>query len=78
VVLARFFPQRADWLRAQAEEAAESRLLGGIHFRSDNESGLALGREVGRRVLEHVFREKVSEAVTPVMPFRAKALPPVE
>jgi len=57
IVLARFFPERADWLRAQAAEAAESRLLGGIHFRSDNEAGLELGREVGRRVVGRVFLE---------------------
>jgi hypothetical protein len=25
-----------------------SRLYGGIHFRSDNEAGLVLGRKVGR------------------------------
>jgi hypothetical protein len=55
VVLARFFPEKAEWLRAQAEEAALSRLLGGIHYRSDNEAGLELGREVGRRVVERVF-----------------------
>jgi membrane-associated phospholipid phosphatase len=55
VVLAHFFPERADWLRAQAEEAAESRLLGGIHYRSDNEAGLELGREVGRRAVQRVF-----------------------
>jgi hypothetical protein len=34
-----------------AEEAAVSRLYGGIHFASDNEAGLALGREVGRAAL---------------------------
>ena len=55
VVLARFFPEKADWLRAQAEEAALSRLLGGIHYGSDNEAGLELGREVGRRVVQHIF-----------------------
>lgn len=44
-VLAAFFPEQAD-------EAAMSRLYGGIHFRSDNEEGLRLGRRVGRRVLE--------------------------
>ena len=58
-VLMRFFPQKADWLRAQASEAAESRLLGGIHYRSDNEAGLELGREVGRRVIERVFVKAV-------------------
>ena len=36
----------------QAEhDAANSRLWGGIHFRFDNDAGLALGRGVGERVL---------------------------
>jgi membrane-associated phospholipid phosphatase len=52
VVLAQFFPRKAEWLRAQAEEAAMLRLYGGIHFRSDNDAGLALGRQVGRLALE--------------------------
>ena len=30
-----------------ADEAAVSRLYGGIHFRSDNDAGLELGRRVG-------------------------------
>jgi hypothetical protein len=46
-VLAALFPNRADELSAMAEEAAVSRLYGGIHFRSDNEAGLELGRRVG-------------------------------
>ena len=46
-VLAAFFPQRARELNAMAEEAAVSRLYGGIHFRSDNDAGLELGRRVG-------------------------------
>jgi PAP2 superfamily/PEP-CTERM motif len=37
---------------SQAElDAANSRLWGGIHFRFDNDAGLALGRGVGARVL---------------------------
>jgi membrane-associated phospholipid phosphatase len=44
--LAARFPDAA--LRAWADEAAVSRLYGGIHFRSDNEAGLVLGRKVGR------------------------------
>jgi hypothetical protein len=35
-------------LAATAEEAALSRLYGGIHFRRDNEAGLALGRRTGQ------------------------------
>jgi membrane-associated phospholipid phosphatase len=59
IVLAHVFPEKTDWLRAQALEAAESRLLGGIHYRSDNDAGLELGREVGRRVIERVFTKVV-------------------
>jgi hypothetical protein len=46
-VLGALFPDRAGELGAMAEEAALSRLYGGIHFRSDNEAGLELGRRVG-------------------------------
>jgi PAP2 superfamily len=46
-VLAAFFPASAAQLQAMAEEAAVSRLYGGIHYVSDNEAGLTLGRRVG-------------------------------
>jgi membrane-associated phospholipid phosphatase len=44
--LGAYFPGSASTLRGWAEEAAASRLYGGIHFRSDNETGLALGKKV--------------------------------
>jgi hypothetical protein len=47
VVLSAFFPDDAATLAAQAEEAAVSRLYGGIHWRSDNEVGLEVGRAIG-------------------------------
>ncbi len=53
-VLAAFFSDEARSFRAMAEEAAMSRLYGGIHFRSDNEQGLALGYRVGRTVMERL------------------------
>jgi hypothetical protein len=40
-----------------AQQAADSRLYGGIHFRSDNEEGLRLGRRVGRMVLDALARD---------------------
>ena len=47
-VLGHFFPQeRAEFTRI-AEEQAMSRLYGGIHYRFDNDGGLALGRLVAR------------------------------
>ena len=50
-VLAGFFPKRAAELAALADEAAVSRLYGGIHFRSDNVVGLDLGRRIGQVAL---------------------------
>lgn len=50
-ILAAYFPAHEAQLRAMAEEAANSRLLGGIHYRYDNEDGLALGRQIARLVL---------------------------
>jgi membrane-associated phospholipid phosphatase len=46
-VLAYFFPQNAEQLRYLAEEAALSRLYAGIHYRSDNETGLQSGQQLG-------------------------------
>jgi membrane-associated phospholipid phosphatase len=54
-VLAHFFPSDAVQLRAWAEEAAMSRLYGGIHFRFDNDEGLALGRKVADVALASRF-----------------------
>jgi membrane-associated phospholipid phosphatase len=45
-VLARFFPSDASALRAQAAEAAVSRVYAGLHYRFDGEAGLAIGRQV--------------------------------
>ena len=45
-VLARLFPSEADQLNGLADDAALSRVVGGIHYRFDGEVGLALGRQV--------------------------------
>ena len=55
VVLGAFFPARKAALHGFAEEAALSRLYGGIHYRSDNEEGLRLGRRVGMLAVEKVL-----------------------
>jgi PAP2 superfamily len=59
-VLAAFFPADAARLRAWAEEAAVSRLYGGIHFRSDNEAGLALGRRVAQAAIDRYEAEPLA------------------
>ena len=40
------------FIRGRADEAGMSRLASGIHYRSDIEVGLVLGRAVARRVIE--------------------------
>ena len=53
-VLAALFPHHAEELTDCGEQAAESRLLGGIHFRSDNDVGLQVGREAAAIALARV------------------------
>jgi hypothetical protein len=45
-VLGSFFPAEKTRLEAMAEEAAQSRLDGGLHYRFDNETGLELGQKI--------------------------------
>jgi len=44
-----------------AQDAADSRLWGGIHFRFDNEVGLATGQEIGRFALKQAAFNAVPE-----------------
>lgn len=50
-ILGVVFPQEAASVGAMAEEAAMSRLYGGIHYRHDNDDGLTLGRAVAEATL---------------------------
>lgn len=52
MVIGATFPEEAGQLNAMAEEAALSRLYGGIHYRHDNEDGLAVGRSVAAIVMK--------------------------
>jgi membrane-associated phospholipid phosphatase len=47
-----FFPNEKALFERIAKEGAESRFQGGIHFRTDNEVGLDLGRKVGGKIVE--------------------------
>jgi membrane-associated phospholipid phosphatase len=55
-VLAAAFPDAAEQLRQQAEEAARSRVLGGIHWPIDSAAGLDQGAQVAARVLDRLER----------------------
>lgn len=52
-VLEHLFPRDAKLWRAKAQEAAISRVYGGIHYPKDGTEGLRMGRAVGRLVVEH-------------------------
>ena len=52
-VLADRFPSERQRLDALADEAALSRIYGGIHYRFDGDAGLALGRTVAAWALAH-------------------------
>ncbi len=49
-----FFPAEKAFFQKKAKEGAESRFQGGIHFRTDNDAGLELGRKVAARVIERM------------------------
>ena len=52
VVLGSLFPAHSRALAEMADEAAISRLYGGIHCPIDNDAGMVLGRRVGRAALD--------------------------
>ena len=51
-VLAQFFPLQARQLRRDAQDAAFSRVVGGIHWGVDGAAGLDVGQRVARALLE--------------------------
>jgi hypothetical protein len=62
--LARAFPDDAARLTKKAQEAAESRIWAGLHFRSDVDAGLELGRKVADRVATRLLDEKPATTTT--------------
>lgn len=51
-ILAHLFPSDAETFRALAQVAGESRIWAGIHFRSDVDAGVVLGRAVAQKVID--------------------------
>jgi hypothetical protein len=68
-VLAHLFPTEAKRFAEAAEEAAQSRVRGGVVYPSDTRAGLKLGRAVGARVIEYLKVDETKWAGTvPVGP----------
>jgi len=51
-ILSFFYPEQADALARRAAAHQESRLVAGLHFRSDMLAGETLGRGVAAQVIE--------------------------
>ena len=49
-----FFPDEKDLFGQKAKDAAESRFQAGIHFRTDNEVALELGKKVANKIIQKV------------------------
>ena len=49
-----FFPAEQAWFRQKAKDVAESRFQAGIHFRTDNEVALELGKKVAAKIIQKV------------------------
>jgi hypothetical protein len=56
-ILANLFPADAADVMALAQQATEARIWGGIHFRSDVESGIELGHNVGDAVIARAMSD---------------------
>jgi hypothetical protein len=56
-VLAYLFPDEAKFIQDKADEAGMSRMWAGIHYRSDIEVGLKLGRQVADLVIERARQD---------------------
>ncbi|MBL7776420.1 MAG: phosphatase PAP2 family protein, partial [Saprospiraceae bacterium] len=53
-LLCYFFPAETAFFQKRAKDTAESRFQGGIHFRTDNEVALQMGRKVAAAIVQRV------------------------
>ena len=58
-----FFPADRSYFEEKAKDAAESRFQAGIHFRTDNEVALVLGKKVADKIIEKVKMDGAGESV---------------
>ncbi len=59
-LLSYFFPAERVFFQKMAKRSAESRFQGGIHFRTDNEVALELGRKVADAIVDQIKNDEVN------------------
>ena len=62
-LLSYFFPADRSYFEKKAKDAAESRFQAGIHFRTDNEAALELGKKVADKIIEKVKMDGAGEMI---------------
>lgn len=70
-----FFPADRAYFQKVAKDGAESRFQAGIHFRTDNEAGLELGRKVATAVIQKMKDDGADDAPAPEKPKKAGSRP---
>lgn len=58
-----FFPADKNLFRRKAKEGAESRFQAGIHFRTDNEVGLEMGKKIAAEIIKRVSKDGAGEMI---------------
>ena len=58
-----FFPEDKAVFAQKAKDAAESRFQAGIHFRSDNEVALEMGKKVAAKVIQRIKNDGADEPI---------------
>jgi membrane-associated phospholipid phosphatase len=56
-----FFPADRSYFQEKAKDAAESRFQAGIHFRTDNEVALELGKKIADKIIQKVKKDGAGE-----------------
>jgi hypothetical protein len=60
-----FFPAEKNYFRQRAKDGAESRFQAGIHFRTDNEVGLDLGRKISAVLIQKAKNDGADKQLKP-------------
>ncbi|HET9746008.1 MAG TPA: phosphatase PAP2 family protein [Chitinophagaceae bacterium] len=61
VIYSYFFPEEKELFHQKAKDAAESRFQAGIHFRTDNDVALELGKKVAAKVIQRIKNDGVDD-----------------
>lgn len=63
-VFSYFFPEEKELFHQKAKEAAESRFQAGIHFRTDNDVALVLGKKVALKIIDKIKKDGIDDPST--------------